>query len=341
MCPPKPPWLPVSPVAPLRPPLCPQGPQTHEGDAGRQQQDPHQQVLKLLHHQLPDGLAWPGQRSGVKSQGSRVSSQPLPRGGGGRKEGDGGGTHLPPPAALWAPTRTRVLGGEKAGECGLRPLAHLSVCHCPGPTGRPSLPPHFSLCLSSCLLGPSISPSTHSSACLSTLIPLPVRPSGHHSPPPRSTPAVHPSPSCLCAGLTHLSCTPPHPLSLHLSVYPSILVHPFCTHPSVHVSVRPSIHLRPHPCTYRSCPRPPRRLSVCSTPDLPPPATNSTRPLRPLLVHLSVPLSVLAPAMPSTRLTATSIHPPACPSVYTSIHTRRIHLAGLGLSAPHMQPLHL
>lgn len=31
---------------------------THEGDAGRQEKNPHQQVFKLLYHQLPQGLAW-------------------------------------------------------------------------------------------------------------------------------------------------------------------------------------------------------------------------------------------------------------------------------------------
>lgn len=33
-------------------------PQTYEGDAGSQEKDPHQQVFKLLYHQLPQGLAW-------------------------------------------------------------------------------------------------------------------------------------------------------------------------------------------------------------------------------------------------------------------------------------------
>ena len=33
---------------------------THKGDAGSQQEDPHQEVLKLLHHQLPNGFTWGG-----------------------------------------------------------------------------------------------------------------------------------------------------------------------------------------------------------------------------------------------------------------------------------------
>lgn len=31
---------------------------TYKRDAGSQQQDPDQEIFKLLNHQLPDGLAW-------------------------------------------------------------------------------------------------------------------------------------------------------------------------------------------------------------------------------------------------------------------------------------------
>lgn len=47
---------------------------THKGNAGSQEKDPHQEVFKLLYHQLPQGLPWgkrqeeaaplPGLRSG-------------------------------------------------------------------------------------------------------------------------------------------------------------------------------------------------------------------------------------------------------------------------------------
>lgn len=51
-----------------RPPTdTPAGPQmpahTYEGNAGGQEKDPHQEVFKLLYHQLPQGLPW-GQRQG-------------------------------------------------------------------------------------------------------------------------------------------------------------------------------------------------------------------------------------------------------------------------------------
>lgn len=31
---------------------------TYEGNAGGQEKDPHQEVFKLLYHQLPQGLPW-------------------------------------------------------------------------------------------------------------------------------------------------------------------------------------------------------------------------------------------------------------------------------------------
>lgn len=37
--------------------------QTYEGNAGGQEKDPHQEVFKLLYHQLPQGLPW-GKRQG-------------------------------------------------------------------------------------------------------------------------------------------------------------------------------------------------------------------------------------------------------------------------------------
>lgn len=44
---------------PGQPPPMPA--RTHEGDAGGQKKDPHQEVFKLLDHQLPQGLPWGGE----------------------------------------------------------------------------------------------------------------------------------------------------------------------------------------------------------------------------------------------------------------------------------------
>lgn len=41
---------------------------TYEGHAGRQQQDPHQEVIKLFHHQLPQGLPWKGRQGELLEQ---------------------------------------------------------------------------------------------------------------------------------------------------------------------------------------------------------------------------------------------------------------------------------
>lgn len=60
-----------------------QGRVTYKGDQGCQQQDAHQEILKLLHHQLPQGFPW---NRRVKSTALVISPlapspSPLPAGG--------------------------------------------------------------------------------------------------------------------------------------------------------------------------------------------------------------------------------------------------------------------
>lgn len=69
---PEPPPAPPPGDAPAPPTHTPAGPQmaahTYEGNAGGQEKDPHQEVFKLLYHQLPQGLPW-GKRQARGSPG--------------------------------------------------------------------------------------------------------------------------------------------------------------------------------------------------------------------------------------------------------------------------------